>query len=203
MSIPPPEFLGKARALREEVRSEDSPATKRIDTIVRRLYERAKRYPSRSPRRADLIDASRAWRETLPTGARLALNATVVGRELAVDELRVAAIDFRFQSWSADEFEPALALFHVRLRVAARRCDLEAGIVAAVSIHGLARRYQRGFNTTREAVLNDVAALAAVPEVVDTDERVVVVPGGRWVGTIATLIHGQRTEKILAARTFI
>ena len=42
----------------------------------------------------EFVGAARAWRKTLPAGARLALNVELTRLGLAIDELRVSAVDF-------------------------------------------------------------------------------------------------------------
>jgi hypothetical protein len=118
----------------------------------------------------------------------------------AIDELRVSAIDTRFSDWAPDDFEPDLAIIHARLRVAPHCFELEVPIVASISMHALARRYQRGFDTSRAAILADVAALAVAPE---GNEWQVATSGGRWVGVAAMLKHGARTAMTPVARTFL
>jgi hypothetical protein len=58
------------------------------------------------PRPADLIDAARRWRQTLPVGARLALNIDAARTRLQIDEMRLTSIDFRFLDWINDDWEP-------------------------------------------------------------------------------------------------
>jgi hypothetical protein len=159
---PPAAFLGQARALRASIREEDTAATVTIERFMRPLYARAQRHPV--PREGDLAGVARAWRETLPAGGRLALNIEAKRKTIAIDELRISSIDFRFANWSSPDFEPGLALILLRLRVSPKTgFELETPILAGVSLHALARRYQRGFVTTREAVLADVAQTAATP----------------------------------------
>ena len=198
---PPREYVGQARQLRAEIAAEDAPATKAINTIVGLLLNRAERHPTRAPRRTDLIDAARAW-QTLPTGARLALSVQLKAKALAIDELRLTGIDFRFTDWPDADFEPAVSVLHARLCVAPHKFELETPILACCSLHALARRYQRGFNTSRAAILSDLGALAGAPDDATTDEREVRTQHGRWIGAMVTLRAGERTERALVARTF-
>jgi hypothetical protein len=195
---PPRQFIGLARALRAEITAEDAAATVTIERLVRPLYTRAQRHPV--PRPDELAGVARAWRELIPAGARLALSVAVKRKSIALDELRVSAIDFRFLNWSTADFEPGLAIIHVRLRIAPKTgFEFESPIIACASIHALARRYQRGFDTSRAAVLGDVGALANLPA---GDNWELAVRDGRWVGVTATLTHGARTAATPVARTF-
>ena len=137
----------------------------------------------------------------MPAGARLALSVAVKRKTIELDELRVSAIDFRFLNWSTADFEPGLAIIHVRLRIAPKTgFEFESPIIACASIHALARRYQRGFDTSRAAVLGDVGALASLP---DGDTWELTLPGGRWIGVTAQLTHATRTAATPVARTFL
>lgn len=197
---PPREFIGLARALRAEIREEDAPATRAIQALIRRLHARAQRHPV--PRQAELIDAARAWRERLPTGARLALSVELKAKALAIDELRLTGIDFRFVDWPIDDLEPAVSVLHARLCVAPHKFELETPILACCSLHALARRFQRGFDTSRAAIFNDLGALAGAPDNDATDEREVRTQHGRWIGMMVSLRAGERTERAIVARTF-
>ena len=195
---PPAQFIGHARALRAAITAEDRAATTTIERFMRPLYARAQRHPV--PREGDLAGVARAWRETLPAGGRLALSIEVKRKTIAIDELRVSAIDFRFLNWSTADFEPGLALILLRLRVSPKTgFELETPILAGVSLHALARRYQRGFVTTREAVLADVAQLSGAP---DGDTWALPIPNGSWIGVTAQLTAGARTAATPVARTF-
>jgi hypothetical protein len=196
---PPRQFVGQARALRAAIAAEDTAATATIERLIRPLYTRAQRHPV--PRPGELAGVARAWREVIPAGGRLALYVAVRRKTLELDELRVSTVDFRFRSWSTADFEPGLAIIHVRLRIAPKTgFELESPIIACASIHALARRFQRGFDTSRAAILADVAALASLPA---GDTWELAVPEGRWIGVTVALTHGDRTADTPVARTFL
>jgi hypothetical protein len=138
----PREYVGQARQFRAAIAVEDAVATKAIAKIVAPLHARALRHPV--PRPADLVDAARSWRLTVPAGNRLALNIDAARTRLQIDELCVSAIDFKFTDWPDDDFEPGVSVLHVRLRAAPHVLELEAPIVACASLHAPARRFQRG-----------------------------------------------------------
>ena len=153
------------------------------------------------PRPDELAGVARAWRTLIPTGGRLALNIEVERKTIAIDELRVSSIDFRFRNWPSDDFEPGLAIIHVRLRIAPKTgFEFKSPIVACTSLHAIARRFQRGFDTSRTAVLADAAALANLP---NGDTWELAVRDGRWVGVTAQLTHAARTAPTPVARTFL
>jgi hypothetical protein len=198
---PPREFVGLARQLRSEIATEDTAACAAIEKLVRPLHQRAARHPI--PRPELLVDAAKQWESALPATARLALNVKITRRELAIDELRLSALDFRLLDWDSDNYEPGVCLIHVRLRVSPHVCELESPILGCASIHAIARRFQRGLDVSRAAIFADLAALATAPVEGDDPEREVRTKHGKWVGMIVSLRAGERITRSVVARTYV
>jgi hypothetical protein len=77
-------------------------------------------------------------------------------------------------------------------------------IVASVSLHALARRYQRGFNTTDAAILSELRELALRHEEIVEAMGEFSLPGdgGSWVGSVARTQVDDMWEPTLTVRTF-
>ena len=74
-------------------------------------------------------------------------------------------------------------------------------ILASISLHGLARRYQRGADNSPAAIMADIAALATgSPERTGVDRFELLVADGRWAGRISAAQDGA---VVAAARTYL
>ena len=201
----PVEVMRQARYFRDGLMSVSLDCGGKMNAIVAPLLARWRRSPI--PRPETLLDAARAWR-ALPEFGRLDLTITTGKRALCVQELRVSASDFRARDWTVDE--PGLSVLGVVLEVAAHRCVFDILSLATVSLHALARRYQRGFAITDAAIMHDLHMLAkAHAELGSADaatEFEVVVPGGgRWVGNLIDVTNtngGNSVDCVAAARTY-
>ena len=114
-------------------------------------------------------------------------------------ELRVVCGVFHSAAWPDDGQEPGVLVgWHAvefdQGSVASRFVSL-----AAVSLHALARRYQRGRDTSETSIFADLAGLADdFRQVVTLPRFAVAVPGGTWVGE--PMNTGEAT--VLAVRTY-
>ena len=73
-----------------------------------------------------------------------------------------------------------------------------ANIVASISLHALARRFQRGFDTTDGAILVELRELAMRHAAIGVS----LCDGGSWVGEVARTEVAQVSCPVLAVRTF-
>lgn len=196
----PFEFLGLARAFRARIGAEDAEVGRTIQGIVKPLQ--ARRTRSATFRPEALVDAERQYR-MLPSTGRLALRIERDKRGLLIEEFRCAAGQFKFCWWDSDATDPDIGVVKVHLRAHAWGVvGVTANIVVSVSLHALARRYQRGFNTTDEAILSDLRDLALRHDsIVEAfGEFSVACDGGHWVGEVAETADGS--TPVLAIRTF-
>lgn len=79
-----------------------------------------------------------------------------------------------------------------------------ANIIASISLHALARRYQRGFDTTDSAILSELRELALrhAGIVEALGDFAVAGDGGAWCGEVASTQVAEVVVPVLAIRTF-
>ena len=88
------------------------------------------------------------------------------------------------------------------------RYDLVTTTLAHVSLHALARRFQRGLDIREDAIKGDLLALAEAHQGIRGLENgstiLVPVPGGSWRANVAAMDDSRGTVNVaLAVRTFI
>lgn len=173
----PSEFLGRARLLRNRVAAAFAEAEPQMAELLAPLRPRPGFAASPSDRY--FRDLARRWRR-LPGVGRLRLFAEATAGGLDIVEFRLIPMKITAADWEDDE--PALGVGAIV--VAARRLKPlreRRVVLAAVGLHALARRYERGQRDDR-SVLADLVALGR--DVVGGDNADVAVPtggGGRWV----------------------
>jgi hypothetical protein len=132
------------------------------------------------PRKKRLELLLTCWK-ALPAFSRLRLVTSFERGKLQILELRASPAEIFNKDWV--ENEPAIGIA-LRSVVIAPPAFEEAHVgIAAVGLHALARRYQRG---TDRAVLFDLLGLATrVPQIVRTDGEYTIETqdGGGWVGS--------------------
>lgn len=175
----PVEFVGLARQLRRRVVDEERRFVDEVERLVAPLRPRGRFTPV--ARQVVLEMLGLAWRRRSPLG-RLRLVVNYARPRLDIVDLRLA--DARVYGWSGDD-EPALAvvLHHVGIAPPAPTRE-SVTMIAALGLHALARRFQRGADRSDAAVLADLVELAlrAPDAVAAGGEFEVATPNGRWVG---------------------
>ena len=198
----PPEFVGLARAFRARVGAEDDEVGQTIQRLVKPLTARRKRSATFRPE--TLIDVERQYR-MLPSTGRLTLKVERDRKGLLIEEYRCAAGEFRFRAWNSDATDPDIGV--VRITLVARHWQpvgFAGNIICSVSLHALARRFQRGFVTTDEAISSELRQIALrYNEIVESmGDFSVAGDGGRWVGgVVRTEVEGT-WEPTLTLRSF-
>jgi len=137
------------------------------------------------PRHDHLRRLARRWR-ALPAFGRLRLVAKFDFGKLQIVELRVAPAGIVAAGWS--EEEPAFAVMLRTVAIAPPEFVETTRLLAAVGLHGLARRFERGADRTDDAVLRDLLPLACgCPAAIRAGgDFAIPVPGtGAWIGAIA------------------
>jgi hypothetical protein len=203
MTHVPPEFLGRARAFRARIGADDAAVGMAINRITAPLLARRRRKATFRPE--TLIDAERQFQFQVPAGARLTLKVERDRHGLRIEEFRVAAGEFRFCSWEDDAADADPGVVRVVLEATGwGAVGATANIVASVSLHALARRYQRGFDTSDAAILAELRELAmrhaAIVEA--QGDFSMAFDGGSWVGEVARTEVAQVSCPVLAVRTF-
>lgn len=142
--------------------------------------------------------AAQAWRECSSSG-RIRLEQELSTRRLVIRELRVGAADNRFPGWH--DWEDALVVAVTGFRLVRWNFSFDYEMLASISLHCLARRYQRGTDKSRAAIMADIAALATVsPQWVTPGRFEVRTADGHWAGRASLVQDGV---SVLAARTYL
>ena len=204
----PAEFVGKARAFRSRIADADAVAIQIIQQTTQQLIERQRRHPV--PRTDTLASIARAWRVQVPAFGRASQEITLERKSLSIVEVRTCPQHYRAATWKDDALEPGLIVVRVSLAIAPHeKLSLAMHTLAAISLHGLGRRYQRGADTSDAAIIADIRALAAAHErlvKLPEDTRFdVALPGGRWLGTVLDVRAAASggVDRILSGRTFV
>jgi hypothetical protein len=196
----PAEFLGRARQFRNAVLAADAGIAAGLPGLLGPLQERLERKPGLRP--AMIADFTRRWPEVIADRFCLARAASADKNALAITELRLAASHLRNSAWDGQEWENGVSIAKLHFTTADGRLRLTATPIASVSLHALARRYQRSPRRDDAAVICDLKALARQPPA----DRVTT-NTGCWHGRVVASRHevdGEpRPLPLLAIRTFI
>ena len=157
-----------------------------------------------------LQDAERQWRETLPLRGRVAIEThlDLDQRTLRITELRARpSISVGSVDW--DEQEPGLFLSAVGLEAMPRHFHATHLTLAIVSLHALARRYQRGLAIEDAAVIHDLRPLAEQHEAIIPADPVYssayrCTGGGLWHGTVCIAYSvADKPTRLMNVRTYM
>ena len=198
----PAEYLGAARAFRECIRRDDLAATAAISEITAPLRRRFLSHATPHPQL--IADAALAWGRRVPSAGRMDLAVKATGKRLRIEELRVGAADLQLSHWDGREL--GVSLVAVRLTVAANQSELMMIAVAYVSLHAIARWYQRAMDTSPPALLADlhrIARWSAAPAVDMASDFAVAVTNGQWVGATGDLVQNGQVTRMPDVRTFL
>jgi hypothetical protein len=166
---------------------------------------RGRHYSKQTPGPSAFTRVAQAWRKQVPAAGQLSLAITHDAKRLAIVEIRAAPTDFRFNAWPEGASEPCLVVIVSALIVSAGYFKFTNALAASVSLHALARRYQRARDNSDAAIRADLAALACpVDDVSDASgEFAVQTLDGQWIGEATDTDDRGKVKCILAARTFI
>jgi hypothetical protein len=82
-------------------------------------------------------------------------------RSLFIADVRVAPATITNEMGGGpDQRETCLCIVRITLEISPKRAAWKTATIASLGLHGLARRYQRGFDVTDDAVLLDLGLLA-------------------------------------------
>lgn len=191
------EWTGRARQLLREVDAVEPAA----DTCLAKLIERIGRRLERKPtlRKDMLVSLVRDWR-TVAELQRFRVTFVQTAEEIWEDRLTGAQMRPAFDAaWSG--WEPRLLIERLRLRLGKKSTWMDQHAVAAVSLHALARWYQRNPDTSEAALLRDLAPLSASQET--ATPFTVATPHGCWVGELVIRQDDDQMRAIHSARTFL
>jgi hypothetical protein len=185
----PAQFTGLARDLRRRIAVDEAGLATAMDAAE--APARARLAGGSALRPADLSGLAQRWRSGIPTAGRLALDVALDQRRhvLRILETRATPGELRLVAWTDDEAERCLVL--VEVETLATRTNLVRHVHqgAMISLHAMARRYQRAVNNSDHAVRADLLALAtARTAILGTGGSFALnVPEGRWVGRLLVL----------------
>jgi hypothetical protein len=198
----PAEFLGMARQLRRDVQVADAIFNVAVPKITDALRDRLRvRRPTSKSMSQMARDVVTSWHATIPSRFRLEFDSAASARSVEVVEARVGGS--RWSTYGLFEDERGISVNIVVLRTVARDVSVVIHPVANVSLHALARRFQRGENSSVEAVLRDLGALAEPPA---GSVDAVATSDGVWLGEITDANDtGQpgRTVRLRSVRSFV
>ena len=176
----PAEFIGLARAFRNEVRATDIQMDKALATICKPLKARLAR--TTKLRAAMLPDFGRSYQQSIPERYRIGTITAARDRvEFAITETRLVVswlIDDAWNNPGAREQGVTICKFTLYVRGGKLRQYWTP--LCNVSLHAIGRRLERGCDRSSEALTRDLARLA---EAGDDGERVDT-EGGFWLGSM-------------------
>lgn len=187
---PPAEFLGMARALRWRVQAVDDQVGLVVNKVVSCLQDRVRRHPRRPVREGTLIDLQRLWRASMPSYGLVGSSVSIADRrEPAFMVMRISACRFNTDLWDGAGADGlGVSVSTVRARRGA--VEVDPIILGACSLHGLARRIERGADRSDEAVFADLARLGwRYFQMLDdgNDKFTLSTSDGSWAGSLVWL----------------
>jgi hypothetical protein len=204
----PHEFVGQARlfcARIDAAAKTASAAVLQIGTDARAIVQRRPTWRSEH-----FSGFERQWRRTIPVEGRIGLEIERSKRALIISEFRLTRASYEDNRWSQPFPQNSICLMLCTLRLttpAAFECTRRA--IAALGIHAIARRYQRGFDNTDRAIQTDISELAlnGTPLLsLGAESQTFAIPchSGQWVGATETvrLLRGP-DQRLLNVRSFL
>jgi hypothetical protein len=182
-------------------------------TVMERLVDpvrvRLKRCPNRKLRLELLIDLERRWRCDMPTRFRLSYSAKLDSGWGEIAERRVTAGQTRRindPEWRG--LEDDVSIVETQLLAMPGRFRLHSTTLCTFSQHAVARRLQRGVGADDEALLTDLALVAAIDvDQVPADEGFEIVTdrhGSGWRGRVAKQQEQDGTiTRMISVRTWL
>jgi hypothetical protein len=175
----PAEFLGQAREFRSRIERSYIAASALILPLLVTMKNRG-----RPPRREMICEFTLAFRKT-DGFHRLHSNIRKKPGGIMITELRAEPAHRKLEHWALAE--PCIDVVATLYDHRVRRCKVEHRLVASIGLHALCRRFQRGFNNSDAAILNDLASLVLLTDSNrSTDETLSLdfgCPSGNWVGS--------------------
>jgi hypothetical protein len=195
-----------ARELRQAVLAADEKFLVTARAGLQPIEARLRRKPEL---REDLIlDFVRYWRERVesdPFHVMWSAKPDRRFRALELTECRLSASVWRDDSWAEPAFENGVSLTKTVLTMGHGTMSSACTPLVVVSMHALARRYERATDPRQHAVLADLGdCVRSANWYPNSGDYVIDVAGGRWLGssTTARSDHGGTVE-LYAVRTFI
>jgi hypothetical protein len=193
-----------ARDLRNRIAWEDATFINELDKIIAPIKARHDRKPT--PRVELIAGAKRQWQAIGEYGRILLNNADrkQMGHGMGLCDLRIHPAQLHDKSWADDGYELGVAIGTVVLVWQPRNLQLRMNTIATVSLHTLARFYQRSPDTSRAALYASFAEIvAASPKLfADDDAFELTTHWGRWRGVVYQFTEGDERHQMLGIRTY-
>jgi hypothetical protein len=196
----PAEFVGRARAFRNRILADDDQVGAAIGAII--AYARNVLRRRHSYRLEHFQHLERAWRLTIPNTGRLAFAAERGKDSLTIVDTRICASVFHKGTWENHFGEHSLALILYSGRFTSGHLDIESVLVSAVSLHALARRFQRSFDCSDQAVLRDLSLISLnVEGLLNTSLFRQPAGDGAWHGETVTVRTCEKPAQSIVGAT--
>jgi hypothetical protein len=197
----PAEFVGLARQFRRSVLGTDLVVDKALVLIAGQLgYLTGRR---RGFRPGYVPDLGATWSRLVLAGLSFEREVKRDRGGVMVSELRITGSRWRNTSWHvrADDWEDGVSLTVLAVSTFSGKVDVVIRPLAAVSLHALARRYERGAGRADADILRDLHAIADWPDGADR----IAVGHGFWRGASVRAVDDNQRQAIdmLAVRTFL
>jgi hypothetical protein len=202
----PKQYVGQARLLINRIKS----LNESLDTSARAVYapiaERARRNPT--PRYERSVEAVRAWECNVPRDGRLDITVELERKSLSISDLRLSYALYSKDDWVAYH-TPSLLINRYDLQASHGHTGLKTTTLALLSLHTLARWYERSGSHSEAVLFNDLLFLAHTCDALRAMARKTgrwelhAPSGGRFMGSIGWRIRGaNRREDFLSIDTF-
>jgi hypothetical protein len=201
----PREFLGQARAfitrMQRAGRERDRSIAAIMDRIVNRLAG------GRRIRYEQFPEIARALTECEYEGRlRFRVEGMLSCRTLTVSEISLNGMKTSLESWQDKTEELTLVLNQSTITVSKKDCKLEQHSVGYVGLHGLARRFQRGFDNADAAIFSDMVSIVLAGghrAVAANADFEVTCPDGSWWGKLVYDNNNNSMDRVVPhLRTF-
>lgn len=178
------EARGLARDLLRRIKMENKAFGHFFHDTTAPLKVRLMKMPHRSPRPETLMTLATSWQTAGPQTFRISFEMNLRGSRGTVAECRLCAGSTQEPEWQ--NAEPGTAITRIRVRSDRHGVVVDQTPLVMISLHALARRFQRGRLRTDADVRDDLAILAAAipPEDAEEGEKLSIsMPhGGVWLG---------------------
>jgi hypothetical protein len=185
------EYRGLARLFRDEIKAVDVRMDKALAVVAKPLVARLRRHHRL---RHELIAvAVKTYRMTIPAEFRFGEIEVRPDRDaFEIAELRATATWINSRDWDSDATEAGVAIARCSMAMRPKVGLVHVWMpVAIVSLHAVARWFERSGSRDHGCLLADLAALTAPG---DDDDRVAT-PGGFWRGEMEVM---EGTDKVTA-----
>lgn len=197
----PVEFVGKARDFRRRVAAENTRYLTASRQLVQPIEARLRRHPDRGLRHETLAQLAREWRQNMPQEFSLSLDIAWQRAGVTISETRIAAADYRDDTWQDGHNEPQVCLGRVSAILNRREARVVFRVPAIVSLFALTQWLRWNQPDDDAALIGDLAQLAGFDaDAVPADSQVSV---KGWRGRcVVCEVRDRVAERVAVIRTW-